>query len=360
MHFFFEGDDYFLRLREAFLGAKTSIDIEIYYIASDELGWEIARLLGAKAQEGVRVRLIFDSIGCRNTSIALFKDLKRNGILLKEFNPYFPFLTRWGPRDHRKLCLVDGSVGFIGGYNIAKDYSRRYSGHLGWRDSGLETDDPAILSELLRLFQNCWEGKRMRFRDYIRWRRESARLPPPPVRVTPGYGWPRKSLIRDEYLSAIIHAQKYIFITNPYFVPDLGILRALRRAAARGVDVRILTAGEKTDVRIARWAGQATYHYLMARGVRMYEYQDRMMHAKSALVDGSWFTIGTANLDHLSLFRNIEVNISGQNAETAATLHVQFQKDLEGAREIRLEEWKKRSWFAKNLERVLYFFRIWL
>jgi cardiolipin synthase len=357
--FYFEGDDFFRDLQEALEGARRSIDIELYYFASDRTGVRFADLLIRKAAAGVRVRLIYDAIGCRGTSDEFLVRLDHAGVAVKVFHPLLalgPQLTR---RTHRKFFVVDGQTAFLGGFNLADEYSREASGESAWRDSGVRVDDPALVGELTRLFEETWNEVRRRPRDLLRRRPKPSAWGRPRREIVANYGWQKKSLIRQEYLAAIVHARRNVWITNPYFVPDGGLRRALRRAARRGVDVRILTAGE-SDVPIARWAGRALYGGILRAGVRIFEYTKRILHAKSATADGSWYTVGTANIDHLSFFRNHEVNLFGFDEKAAAVLEKRFAEDLADAREVVWESWKSRSWIEKLRERILYAFRPWL
>lgn len=357
--FYFEGDDYFRALERAIGEARVSVDVEIYYFAADRTGVHFAELLIRKVAEGVKVRLIYDAIGCRETSDDFFLRLDHAGVSVKAYHPLLdlgPTLTR---RTHRKFFLIDGQVGFLGGYNLADEYSHAASGESAWRDTGVRIDQPSLVASLKRLFEETWSETHRKPTDFIRRRPHPEDWGRPRSEIVANFGWQKKSLIRQEYLAAIVHAQKSVYITNPYFVPDLGLRRALRRAAERGVDVRILTAGE-SDVPIARWAGRAVYGGLLRAGVRIFEYEKRVLHAKSATADGSWYTVGTANIDHLSFFRNLEVNLFGFDPEAAAGLETQFQKDLTEAKEVVWEKWKKRSWLEKLREKIFFWMRVWL
>lgn len=353
--FYFEGDDYFSGLRQAMESARSSIDIELYYLASDDIGRGFVDLLKRRKQEGVRVRVIYDSVGCRGTQEALFDEMIHAGIAMRHFNPWFPPSEHVGKRDHRKIFVIDGKIAFLGGFNL----SNQFSGIDAWRDTGVRLEDQDLVETLAALFDDNWLGRFHRARDFIRRRVRRAEWGPGLRQIIANHGWRRKSLIREEYLSAIIRAKESIDITNPYFIPDHGIRSALRRAARRGVCVRLLTAG-LSDVPIARWAGQATYASLLRSGVRIFEYQPRVLHAKSAVVDGIWYTVGTSNIDHLSFFRNLEVNLFGRDPESAILLRNQFEEDLRSAAEIRAEDWRRRPWWFRLRERFFFFFRVWL
>jgi cardiolipin synthase len=357
--FFFEGDDFFWSLREALSAARSSVDVVLYYFGSDRIGWSFAHFFAKKRGEGVKIRIFYDAVGCRSTSSELFEELRRNGIEVKVYNPVFPPTKHFGRRNHRKMIVIDGQVGFLGGFNLADEYSRWAFGEKAWRDSGVRVEAPEIVRTLQQIFEEEWEGRKPSLRTFVRRKIPRPNWDESACFAVPNHGWRRKSLIRQEYLSAIARATRSIYITNPYFIPDRGIRSALKRAARRGVDVRILTAGE-TDVRVAKWAGRATYTSFLRAGGRIFEYQSRVLHAKTAVIDEDWWTVGTSNIDHLSFFQNLEVNLFGRNRSSAKSLSDQFEKDLLESREIKLEEWKKRSWFAKAREKFFFFFREWL
>ena len=359
IEFYFEGDDYFRELFQAIRQARHSIDLEFYIIASDSLGWEFVDLLCQKSDEGVVIRLMYDSIGCYDTSMYLFDKLERHGVNYRAYNPILPLWRNLGRRNHRKMAIIDGMLGFLGGFNLGANYSQRHQGSLSWRDTGAKLFRRSLVEEMVGFFEESWSEREKSFPVFLKVRRRRFQLLPGSLQLVPNYGWRRKSLIRHEYLRAILRARESIQITNAYFVPDHGILRALRKAARRGVKVELLTAG-KSDVAIARWAGQATYSRLLKAGVRIFEYQKRMLHAKSASIDGEWFTVGTANIDHMSFFKNLEINLFGRDVALAAILKAQFREDLKSASEIKLEAWRKRSWFAKLLERFFFWMREWL
>lgn len=360
MQFFFEGDDFFKALRASLEKAAVSIDIEVYYFADDDVGKQFADILKKKAASGIRVRLIYDAVGSHSTSERFFKDLRESGVEAKAFHPLFPLGAHFSQRTHRKFFVIDRKDAFLGGYNLANEYSRACSGGECWRDTGVHCDRQDLVDDLIRLFQDSWEGLRAgNLARNIFAPISRATLWQRPSFIMPHYGRHRRSRIREEYLSAIIRARTSVHITNAYFVPDRGIRRALRRAAKRGVDVRILTSGI-SDVPVARMAAHATYARLLRNGVKIHEFQGRVLHAKSATVDAEWYTVGTANLDHLSFFKNREVNLFGRSAQEAAVLESQFTIDLGDSKEIILSEWRKRPWWKKVAERFFFLFRAWL
>ncbi|HCU25431.1 MAG TPA: hypothetical protein DF383_10475 [Deltaproteobacteria bacterium] len=350
LEFFFEGPTYYAALDAAIQSAKRSIDLEMYIFAGDAVGRRIAVSLAKQAYAGVKVRVLYDSIGSQWTDTGLWSLLEENGVELQEYNPTFPWPKNLRRRNHRKVLVVDGQVGFLGGFNLMD---------VPWRDSGVRCGHPEVLADLTQLFELAWERRNLRLRKMARRHARRWRPGSPGIHAVPSYGLRRFSRIRQHYLAAIQLARRRIWITNPYFVPDLGLLRALRRAARKGVEVKILTAG-LTDVRVARWASHAVYSRLLKSGVRIFEYQPQVLHAKHMVVDEAWFTLGTSNLDHLSFFQNLEVNLFGTDRSAAAVLAEQFEKDVVESLEINFTEWKKRSRWRKLREKFFYAFRAWM
>lgn len=356
IEFFFEGDHFFKKLHEKILLAQKNIDIEIYIFADDDVGQALAELLKNKARAGVQVRILYDAIGSRDTGNYFFESLKEAGCHVKAFHPLFEWGVEFSRRNHRKFVVLDDSEAFLGGYNFANEYSEKYFGKNSWRDTGVYIDQAEVVKELALLFKNTWSGLWKEFAGSLSFSRGHRKKL---YRILPNFGLRRFNLIRQEYISAIIHAKKNIWLSQSYFVPDFGLIRALKKAARRGVEVKIITAGV-SDIPFVKRCSQGTYQPLLSAGARIFEYQERMMHAKTGVVDHQWWTVGTANMDHLSLFRNLEVNLVSVETQGAAMLTLQFEKDLLSSKEIHLEAWKKRRWSDRLIEQFCLLFRHWL
>ncbi len=348
LRFYFEPQDYFAAWQERVRAAVRSVDVEMYIFQDDAVGQPFAELLAIKAQQGLKVRVLYDSVGSREASEGLWFMLEENGVQVQEYHPVFPLPRKLRRRDHRKILVVDSEVGFLGGFNLMA---------ANWRDAGVQMTDPRLVGHLQTIFDFSWEGRRQVLRSLSRARR--LRWGENGLHLVPSFGLRRLNLIRQEYLAAIVHAEQRIDLANAYFVPDRGLLRALRRASKRGVEVRILSTGP-SDVPQARWASQFFYSRLLKDGVRIFEFQPRMMHAKTAVVDRSWFTIGTANIDHLSFFHNLELNLVGREEAAARQLEAQFERDLGESKEIKLEEWEQRPAWRRRRERFWHKFRAWM
>jgi cardiolipin synthase len=345
--------------------AKDNINMETFIIENDEIGQRFSKLLTSKQASGVQVNLIYDSVGSLSTPETFFDSLKKSGINVLEYNPINPLNTRKGwqfnQRDHRKLLIVDGQIAFVGGINISSVYS---SGSFGrakvttnkqsWRDTHLRMEGP-VVGEFQKLFMTTWsqqKGKtlatRIYFPDLTNQGGEVVRA----IGSSPDEPY---SQIYSTLISAINSAETQVFITNAYFVPDPKLLAALKEAVQRGVDVRLLLP-EKTDSIMVFYASRSYYDELLKANVKIYERQDALLHAKTAMIDGVWSTIGSTNLDWRSFTNNQEINavVLGQGFGTQ--MQSMFEKDLESSTVITLESWRSRSIAARIKERAA---RLW-
>ena len=351
--------------------AQDHINLESYIIEDDAVGQEFSELLLAQQRRGVQVNLIYDSVGGFNTPRLFFDRLTQAGVAVLEFNPVNPLAAR-GPwlinnRDHRKLLIVDGRTAFLGGINISSVYSsgsiiRRASKapvtSSSWRDTDLQIEGP-VVAEFQKLFLQTWDkqhGQPLAVKNYF----------PPLVRAgndiirtigsTPDDPY---SLIYLTLLSAIGNAEKQVFLTNAYFVPDPQLLKALTDAAARGVDVRLVLPSH-SDSSLVFHAGRAHYGGLLAAGVHIYERKGAFLHAKTAVIDGVWSTVGSTNLDWRSFMDNDEVNAVLLGRDFATQMTTVFARDMAASQAIEPLTWpqrplhfKLREWLAQLLARWL-------
>jgi len=349
--------------------AKNHINMETYIIEDDEIGRRFAELLISKQRSGVQVNLIYDSVGAINTPKEFFKPLQESGVNVLEFNPINPLLARKGwqvnRRDHRKLLIVDGQIAFVGGINISSVYS---SGSFGrskstqdnppWRDTHLRMAGP-VVSEFQKLFMATWseqKGEPLMARNYFP---EPGSKGNEVVRAIGSSPEEAYSQIYATLLSAINSAEPQVFLTNAYFVPDPQLLAALKEAVQRGVDVRLLLP-EKIDSAMVYYASRSYYDELLSAGVKIYERQDALLHAKTALIDGVWSTVGSTNLDWRSFLNNQEINAVMLGQDFGAQMQALFEKDLASSKLVTLEAWRKRSIVARIKERAARLWAHWL
>jgi cardiolipin synthase A/B len=349
--------------------AKDHINLESYIIEDDETGRKFADLLLQKQAAGVQVNLIYDSVGSINTPAAFFQRLRDGGIQVVEFNPINLLENRgeWRltHRDHRKILLVDGNVAILGGINISEVYSsrpfkrqRHEKPPIHWRDTDVQIEGPAV-AELQKLFLETWQqqkGPQLAERNYFPGLKEAGSALVRVISSTPGET-NRVPFIM--YVSAITFAERSIYLTHAYFIPDDQILQALTEAAKRGVDVKIVLPGI-SDSRLARYLQRQHYDALLQAGVKIYEHNSSLLHAKTAVVDQVWSTVGSTNLDFLSLLNNDEVNAVILSLEFAAEMEKMFAKDLAASRQILWEDWQQRPWLPRIGEWFVNLFARWL
>jgi cardiolipin synthase A/B len=350
---------------EAIDSAKHHVHLETYIFADDEVGTEFAEALAAKARSGVTVRVIYDSIGSRSASGDFWSDLKAAGVLVRTYNPADPVQDQnpfdIDTRDHRKLLIVDGRVAFTGGINIDRNYVRASdvvggeSRSSGWRDTHIRIAGPAVAA-FQNLFVSLWEklDSPLSMPPYAPERQKEGNTL---VRVLSAVGGNREvSEIWVAYQAAAKVARERLWITQSYFAPDEELLAAIREAAARGVDVRILVAGF-SDSEVLLNASRAYYSDLLESGVKIYESQEQILHAKTMVVDGYWSTVGSSNLDYLSFLHNHETNAVIVGDKFAAQLEDVFLADLGNAVPIEHETWRKRSLWQRTKQLGSYLIR---
>lgn len=349
----------------AIRAARDHINLESYIIDDDEIGRQFSDLLLAQQGRGVQVNVIYDSVGGVNTPAAFFERLRQGGIAVLEFNPINPLAvkTPWrlNNRDHRKILIVDGRLAFIGGINISSVNSKgsvlRLSGNATqaaavtttpWRDTDLQLEGP-VVAELQKLFMQTWEKQRGQPLA------EKTYFPPLTPRgsdivrtigSTPDDPY---SLMYLTLISAIGNAEKQVYLTNAYFVPDPQLLKSLVAAAGRGVDVKLILPGH-SDSELVFHAGRAHYTGLLRGGVKIYERRGALLHSKTALIDGVWSTVGSSNLDWRSFLDNDEVDAVILGREFAQLMQAMFARDLEASQAIELKDWERRPllWRVKE------------
>jgi cardiolipin synthase A/B len=362
-----DGREAFPAMLEAIEQAQRQILLEMYWFGSDRVGRRFADALIRARRRGVEVGVIYDSVGSITADPAMFNELEQQGIALLEYHPVAPWrrrfkfsFTRLSHRDHRKILVIDGNIGFTGGINLADQWAPREEEGGDWRDDMMRIEGPAV-EGLSRCFHRVWRRHRLaplaRLEAAPPLDRGAEKLLP--VRILGERYFRHRHEIARDYASRLYAAKERAFIANSYFVPDGSIRRALVRAARRGVDVRVIVPAH-SDVEAVKFAGRAQYARLLAAGVRIYEWQDGMFHSKTAVIDGRWCTTGTFNFDYMSLRQNLEVNASVLDVALAAQVEQAFREDLLRAREIEMAEVQFRSLSDRLLESTFYRLRKFL
>ncbi|MDE2039749.1 MAG: cardiolipin synthase ClsB [Elusimicrobia bacterium] len=349
------GAETFRSMSEAIEQARETVHLETYMLRADGTGQEFSRRLQAKARSGVRVRVIYDSIGSLGIDPAFVHQMRNAGVQFLEYHPLAPWRPRWSwwRRDHRKALIIDGRIAFAGGVNISDDHAPIEQGGGDWHDMHARLEGPAA-RELDRIFRALW------FKETGRWFAIPERPGPAAgsskVWVIANQELLLRYRIRAAYLDALNAARSEVLIANAYFVPDLRTRLALAAAARRGVSVKVLLPG-KSDVQSVWHAGRYAYDYLLSRGVRIYEWPAGVLHAKCAVVDGRWATVGTYNMDHRSLLSNLEVNFNVLDPAFAAVLAARLRDDIAQSPELALAAWRRRPFSKKIIESFFWLFR---
>ena len=353
-----DGYEKFEALKDAIRSAKHHVHIEYFIIRDDELGREIVSVLAEKAKEGVEVRALFDAGGVPKGYKKLFAPILENGGDVRIFfKSKLPVSPRINFHDHRKILVIDGKLGFIGGFNIGDEYLGK--GKLGkWRDTHLRISGDAVGSLQMRFIAD-WNYTAKDNPIEIN-EADTPYFPEKPkdqcgqsvVQIASSGPDTKNRPIYSGYMGLIGMAQESIYIHSPYFVPDEGMFEALRLAALSGVDVRIVIPC-KPDHPFIYWANRSYLGDLMEAGVRGYEYKDGFIHSKASIYDGKVFSVGTANWDIRSFSLNFETQAFVYDAEIGADAAQRYLEELEtDCREITLEEYRSRSFWQRVLEGI--------
>ena len=360
-----DGPATYAAMLAAIRGARSSIHMEMYIFEGGDVGREFAQALVARRKAGVHVRLIYDAVGSIDTPKEFFKELERDGVEVAAFNPLTPAkLLEKGAaldhRDHRKLVIVDGRVAFVGGINISKVYGSRPRGPAGstpsggssgdakeavkdrpWRDTQVRLEGP-VVAQLQRLFVEQWA--RVRKEPRLEEAALFPHLQSVGNEVVRAVAETPDDAVDAAYvalISAIESAETRVLITNAYFVPAPELLAALEGAARRGVDVELMLPGHSDNWLVLN-AGRSYYEDLLEAGVKIREREDRLLHAKTATIDGVWSTVGSTNLDWRSLVHNDELNAVILSPDFAARMQAMFERDSAHSRAVTRESWAAR------------------
>lgn len=362
-----DGPQTYQAMFKAIADARKHIHLETYIVESDETGERLAALLEAKRAQGVSVALLYDSVGSIMTPPEYFKRLAAAGVAVCEFNPVKSFKAwRINNRDHRKLLIVDGRTAFTGGINISRVYrAGSFGGRLkqpnpkeGWRDTHVVATGP-VVAEFQRLFLDAWARQRCPELPDGNYFPRQQRRGDKAMRLVAADPRIDQSEFYVALLSAIGNARRRVWLTYGYFVPDRQMLQALTDAARRGADVRLVLPGF-SDFAVSFHAGRAHYTELLTAGARIFERRDALLHAKTAVIDGVWSSVGSTNLDWRSFVHNYEADLLVLDPGFARELEELFRLDEAASHEVSLQEWCRRGigtrlkeWLARPWEYVL-------
>ena len=357
--YFSLGEYNFERMVEELEKAEHFIFMEYFIIQEGKMWNTIFDILKRKAEQGVDVRLMYDDVGCLLTLPYKYNEIvEQAGIQCCVFNPFVPLLNpRMNNRDHRKICVIDGWVGFTGGINLADEYINVYEKHGHWKDTGIMLKGNAVWS-LTVMFLSIWDYIQEVEEDFSQF--NPGKYQPHPIE-SKGYIQPYSdSPLDDEpvgenvYLNLIYQAKKYIHICTPYLIVDNEMVVALCAAAKAGVEVKIITP-HKADKWYVHAVTRAYYPVLLDAGVQIYEYTPGFIHAKSFVVDGEYATVGTVNMDYRSLYLHFECGVWMYQTESIADMEQDYQETLSKS-QLYTKEDCKTSWWARLGQSLLRLF----
>jgi cardiolipin synthase len=346
--FYFEGDAYYDALWLNLAAAKREIWIEIYILAADEIGNRLANILIERARAGVQIKIICDGMGSYELPIQYIQRLRDGGVEVKIYHPIRLFNTRWNRRDHRKVVVIDDDTAFLGGFNFHRECSQTLMGECRWRDTQVRVTGRLVNKLLYFICKTLGEQKtkdaelmRFSFVNDI-------------VTNQNRYGL---NHIKRFYLRYIRRARTIIRISTAYFVPDLKLIYYLLRAKRRGVRIQVITSSQASDVPLIRRVNRIILRQLVLHGIEVYDFKSRMMHAKSAIFDDHIATVGSANLNHRSLFLDLEMNLFLRDPRHVRLLLEQHEHDLARCRPITMEELDRVSFLDRILDKIFYWLR---
>ncbi len=345
---------FFPVLLEAIAAARETVHLESYVWWKGAICVQVADALAAKAQQGVEVRLLLDASGSSRMDDELWTRMKDAGVKVAKYRPLrLSNLARINSRDHRKIVVVDGKVGFVFGHGIADQWTGDAEDREHWRDTGARVDGP-IVGQLQSAFTENWVEETGEVLVGSRFFPKLEAAGPSQAHLAYHFQHGSVSAVDLLYRIAFLSAQQELWIQNPYLAPDPGVLHLLVDAAQRGVDVRVMLPGEVTDAQIVRHAGHRHFATLLRGGVRLFEYQRTLIHQKVMVVDGLWSHLGSTNLDNRSFESNDEISLGIVDAEIAGSLRQAFLADQRQCREITLPEWGRESWAHRMRDLVAW------
>lgn len=351
------GDQIFPAMLDAVRSAEKSITLETYIYWSGEVGRQFAEVLAERARAGVKVHLLVDWVGARHLERDLLDLMKDAGVQVEKYNPFVWYnLARINHRDHRKLLVIDGKVGFIGGVGYADIWLGNGQSPNHWRDTQFKVEGP-VVGQMQAAFMDNWRKTSLRVLDGPEYFPQLA--PAGNYYAQVFISSPREGTeaVRLMYLLSIAAAQKNLRLSVPYFIPGKLTIEQLVEARRRGVEVEIIVPGAITDAPPVRYASRAKWGKLLRAGVKIYEYQPTMYHCKVMIVDDAWVSVGSANFDNRTFRLNDECNLNVLSPEFAAEQIRVFEADKQQCREVTYDEWRNRGLWTRFLEQLTGPFR---
>lgn len=350
---FIDGKDKFHSLFKDIVKAKDHIHLLYYIIRNDNLGKQLIELLTLKAKEGVKVRVVYDDMGSRKLPRKFFREfIEAGGEVASFFAAKIPHVNlRVNFRNHRKLAIIDGEIGYIGGFNIGDEYLGLNEKFGYWRDTHLKIVGKAVYAMQTRFILDWNQAASKEIRYETRYFPDIVSTGDTDVQIVssgPDSEWEQ---IKNGYIKMINSAKKYIYMQTPYFIPDDSLLNALKIAALSGVDVRLMIPN-KPDHMFVYWATYSNVGELLKTNAKVYIYENGFIHAKMLVVDGKIATVGTANIDNRSFRLNFEVNAFLYSQYLAKKLENIYKDDMQKSRELTIEDYRNRPMYIRFKESV--------
>jgi cardiolipin synthase A/B len=366
---FFSGDSFFSSILTGIAKANKSIDVEVYIFELDWLGKRMLDALIQATTRGVKVRLLIDGVGSGLWTQRIDEYLQSTSVDFRVHHPLpwdiaylltryrltqrilggFPLFRLLNKRNHRKVWFIDQREVWTGSFNVSSVHLQEFSEQKAWRDTGIKVIG-APLQELRSAFESVWEGGRGTSSEKTNSNASSRILRLNDTRK-------QRARLYKDILHRFSHAQRKIWITNPYFVPRKSVLRALQRAAWEGADVRLLLP-KRADIQFISWIATGFYQSLLPYGVKIFEYLPTGLHAKSVIID-EFAMVGSSNLNHRSLYHDLEVDVVITHPETYRKLADQFREDLKESEEVTILDCQRRPWWIRFFSRVMLSLKYW-
>ena len=351
------GDRIFPAMLKAIMEAQRSIAFETYIYWSGEIGERLAQALAQKAREGVRVHVLMDWMGSRHLNRSAMEHMVQSGVKVQRYRPlHWYSLSRLNFRTHRKLLIVDGRIGFIGGVGITDDWLGDAQDPKHWRDTHYQVEGP-VVAHMQTAYMDNWLKTSSHVLHGPAYFPELQPCGSSLAHVFKGAPREGNENIQLMFLMVFAAAKKSIVIQTPYFLPEPLCLRALFDARKRGVDVQIMVPGEYLDIPVIRYASRHGWGRVLKQGVRIFEYQPTMLHSKLCVVDGIFVSVGSANFDHRSFELNDEANLNVYDTDFAADRLAAFETDKEKCQEVTLKDWRKRPFRQRAKDGFFYLLR---
>lgn len=355
-----DGAEAYPAMLRAIESATDQVLIEMYWFSTQGIGETFLASICRASKRGVQVWLMFDALGSIGLDATRLEQARQAGVRIASFHPIWQWQTllrleRLTRRNHRKLLCVDGWRAFVGGVNIADEWLSEEAGGQGWRDDVADISGP-VARELSVCIRESWRDVGLSGPQPMMARKPCGATS---VAVLSQAGFRQQRDAIRAYTERIRDARCSVYIANAYFIPGPRLMRELLSACNRGLDVRIMIPAE-SDVALVRHASRRAWTKLHSAGARVFQWLPSMLHSKTAVVDGSWVTLGSLNLDYLSLRRNLELNVSVQDAEFGRTAQASFLRDLECCVEVTADQVHFRSLGERMTEALCYWLRAWL